>query len=78
MKVNDFYTPDDPDDIDNQEDEFKINSKEEKNNLIDKTINKFKKKIKKNVAAAGYDNDAYKGDDKAYSNLPECCQYERK
>lgn len=35
-------------------------------------------KIKKNVAAAGYDNDAYKGDDKAYSNLPECCQYERK
>lgn len=50
MKVNDFYTPDDPDDIDNQEDEFKINSKEEKNNLIDKTINKFKKKIKKNVS----------------------------
>lgn len=34
--------------------------------------------IQKNVAAAGYDNASYKGDDKAYANLPECCQYERK
>lgn len=34
--------------------------------------------IQKNVAAVGYDNAMYKGDDKAYANLPECCQYERK
>ncbi len=34
--------------------------------------------IQKAIAAAGYDNAAYKGDDKAYHNLPECCQYERK
>ncbi|HET6224928.1 MAG TPA: heavy-metal-associated domain-containing protein [Bacteroidia bacterium] len=34
--------------------------------------------IQKNIAAVGYDNAGYKGDDKAYANLPECCQYERK
>lgn len=34
--------------------------------------------IQKNIASVGYDNDAYKGDDKTYSKLPECCQYERK
>jgi mercuric ion binding protein len=34
--------------------------------------------IQKNIAAAGYDNEKYKGDDDAYNNLPECCQYERK
>jgi copper chaperone CopZ len=34
--------------------------------------------IQKNIAAAGYDNEAYKGDDKAYKALPECCWYERK
>ena len=34
--------------------------------------------IQKNIASAGYDNEKYKGDDKAYSELPECCQYERK
>jgi copper chaperone CopZ len=34
--------------------------------------------IQKNVAAVGYDNEKYKGDDSAYKNLPECCQYERK
>lgn len=34
--------------------------------------------IQKNIAAAGYDNEKYKGDDKAYRALPECCQYERK
>ncbi|MFL5751841.1 MAG: heavy-metal-associated domain-containing protein [Bacteroidia bacterium] len=34
--------------------------------------------IQKLIAAAGYDNDKYKGDDKAYMDLPECCQYERK
>lgn len=34
--------------------------------------------IQKDIAAAGYDNDKYKGDDKAYAKLPGCCQYERK
>lgn len=34
--------------------------------------------IQKDIAAAGYDNEKYKGDDGAYKNLPECCQYERK
>ncbi len=34
--------------------------------------------IQKNIAAAGYDNEKYKGDDSAYKALPECCQYERK
>jgi mercuric ion binding protein len=34
--------------------------------------------IQKDIAAAGYDNVKYKGDDAAYHNLPECCQYERK
>lgn len=34
--------------------------------------------IQKNIAAAGYDNEKYKSDEKAYGNLPECCQYERK
>lgn len=34
--------------------------------------------IEKNVAAVGYDTEKYKGDDKAYAGLPECCQYQRK
>lgn len=34
--------------------------------------------IQKNVAAAGYDTENFKGDDKAYSNLDDCCQYDRK
>jgi periplasmic mercuric ion binding protein len=34
--------------------------------------------IKKNVAAVGYDTENYRGDDKAYAGLPECCQYTRK
>lgn len=34
--------------------------------------------VEKNVAAAGYDNVKYKGDDKAYDNLPDCCKYDRK
>lgn len=34
--------------------------------------------IQKNIAAVGYDNDKYKGDDKAYEELPGCCQYDRK
>ena len=34
--------------------------------------------IQKHIAAVGYDNDKYKGDDKAYAKLPGCCQYERK
>lgn len=34
--------------------------------------------IQKNIALVGYDNEKYKGDDKAYSELPGCCQYDRK
>ena len=34
--------------------------------------------IEKNIAAVGYDNIKYKGDNEAYANLPECCKYERK
>ncbi len=34
--------------------------------------------IQKNIAAVGYDNEKYKGDDQAYGKRPECCQYERK
>ena len=35
-------------------------------------------KIKKNIAIVGYDNEKFKADDKVYSELPECCQYDRK
>jgi copper chaperone CopZ len=34
--------------------------------------------IEKAIATAGYDNMAYKGDDKAYAELAPCCQYDRK
>ncbi len=34
--------------------------------------------IQKDIAASGYDTEKYKGDDRAYKDLPECCQYERK
>jgi len=34
--------------------------------------------IQKNIASVGYDNEKYKGDDKAYSELAGCCQYDRK
>jgi copper chaperone CopZ len=34
--------------------------------------------IQKNIASVGYDNDKYKGDDKAYNELADCCQYDRK
>lgn len=36
------------------------------------------KQIQQNIAAAGYDNDGCTGDDTAYKNLHECCQYDRK
>ncbi len=35
-------------------------------------------KIQETIAAAGYDTRDYTGDDSAYSQLPECCQYVRK
>ena len=35
-------------------------------------------RIQKNIASVGYDNEKYKGDDKAYSELADCCQYDRK
>lgn len=34
--------------------------------------------IQKNIASVGYDNVVYRGNDSAYKNLPECCQYDRK
>lgn len=34
--------------------------------------------IQKNIASVGYDNEKYTGDVNAYSNLPGCCQYDRK
>jgi mercuric ion binding protein len=34
--------------------------------------------IQKSIASAGYDTEKYKGDDKAYKELDECCQYDRK
>ncbi|MDA3893935.1 MAG: efflux RND transporter periplasmic adaptor subunit [Salinivirgaceae bacterium] len=34
-------------------------------------------KIHKTIAAAGYDTEKVKGDNNAYSKLPECCQYTR-
>jgi mercuric ion binding protein len=35
-------------------------------------------KIEQKIAAVGYDNVKYKGDDVAYENLPQCCKYDRK
>jgi copper chaperone CopZ len=34
--------------------------------------------VLKSVASAGYDNELFYGNDYAYSNLPEVCQYERR
>jgi len=34
--------------------------------------------IEKNVSAVGYDTEKFRGDDRAYAGLPECCQYQRK
>ncbi|TAG56853.1 MAG: copper chaperone [Cytophagales bacterium] len=35
-------------------------------------------KLHELIAASGYDTEKSKGNDKAYSNLPGCCQYTRK
>lgn len=34
--------------------------------------------IQKKIAAVGYDTEKFKGDNKAYSKLDACCQYDRK
>ncbi|MDO8999607.1 MAG: heavy-metal-associated domain-containing protein [Bacteroidota bacterium] len=34
--------------------------------------------VLKSVASAGFDNELFYGNDYAYSNLPEACQYERR
>lgn len=34
--------------------------------------------IQKRIAAVGYDSEKFRGSDKAYANLPDCCRYERK
>ena len=36
-----------------------------------------KEAVLKRIADAGYDNVAFIAPDKAYDDLPECCQYER-
>ncbi len=33
--------------------------------------------IQKRIAAVGYDTPKFRGDDKAYNALDECCQYDR-
>lgn len=35
-------------------------------------------KVHQAIAAAGYDTDVVKGNDETYTNLPGCCQYERR
>ncbi|MFL9483101.1 heavy-metal-associated domain-containing protein [Chitinophagaceae bacterium LWZ2-11] len=34
--------------------------------------------VQKKIAGAGYDTEKYRADDKAYKNLDDCCQYDRK
>ncbi len=34
--------------------------------------------VLKQIALAGHDNTAFFASNKAYNNLPECCQYKRK
>lgn len=34
--------------------------------------------IQKRIAAAGYDTEKYPGDNEAYAQLDECCQYDNK
>lgn len=34
--------------------------------------------VLQSVSKAGYDNEKYYGNDYAYDNLPQCCQYERR
>jgi len=34
--------------------------------------------IHKRIAGVGYDTEKLKGDDQAYNNLHQCCQYKRK
>jgi len=34
--------------------------------------------IHKRIASSGYDTELVKGDDKAYSELHQCCKYKRK
>jgi len=34
-------------------------------------------KIQKKIAAAGYDTENFKADDKVYAKLKKCCKYER-
>lgn len=34
-------------------------------------------KIQRKIAAAGYDTEKFKADEKAYAKLKKCCKYER-
>lgn len=42
-----------------------------------KTANATSSSVLKNVADAGYDNQAYRAADKTYADLHGCCQYKR-
>jgi copper chaperone CopZ len=44
---------------------------------IDTTITSTEA-VLKSIAAAGYDNELYQGNDYEYQKLPDCCHYERK
>jgi len=53
---------------------------DEKTMMLEVTYNPAKtnvEKIQKAVAKVGHDTDAVKADDKTYSSLPKCCQYDR-
>lgn len=54
-------------------------NKESKMISVSYDVNKISlEEIQKHIASVGYDNEKFKGDDKAYKELPECCQYDRK
>lgn len=64
----------------------KLNGVSDANWNVDSKLLKFKidtaiittDAVLKSVASAGYDNELFFGNDYAYSNLPEACQYERR
>jgi copper chaperone CopZ len=43
---------------------------------IDSTKTTFDQVLQR-IAESGYDNEAFKGNDKSYEGLHECCKYER-
>ncbi len=53
IKVNDIYAPDEANNLDTQEDEFKIYSQEQKDKIMssENALNRFKAKVKDNKAS---------------------------